>query len=438
MNDKLKPMDNNPLSGRTIFIPQMSIEAAAFFAAAFRSIGIHARVYPESDNETIRLGEELISGDECYPQKLTLGNFHKIIKDKAFDPEKTAFFMPAAGGPCRFGQYVPYMKKVLRDIGYPHIPIITLMSDTGYNVEYEGAGNFQRNAWRAIVCADILRKLLLKTRPYEINPGETDQVHKHCLDLMCKTIEIPDKSNREKLKDMTGCLETVRDCFHKIEIDNRKDKLFIGIVGEIFCRLEEFSNNFLIRIIEKHGGEVWLANMAEWLTYVNFMHSHRLKIQKKKISGEMLKMKLKNVIQHRDEIELYKPFKEEFKGYEEAAEINDILTKGIPYLPYRGALGEMTLSVGTSIYFYEKGIDGIIDISPFTCMNGIATEAVYPKIAKDHNNLPMRVFYFDGTETDLDRDVSIFLEQAKTYRKRKTKKRIYPLPLNFQYNAIRT
>ena len=40
-------------------------------------------------------------------------------------------------------------------------------------------------------------------------------------------------------------------------------------------------------------------------------------------------------------------------------------------------------------------------------------------MSKDHDGIPVRVFYFDGTQSDLDRDVGIFLELAKTYRRRK-------------------
>ena len=47
----------------------------------------------------------------------------------------------------------------------------------------------------------------------------------------------------------------------------------------------------------------------------------------------------------------------------------------VDHLPATGALGEMTLSVGKAVYLYEKGADGVIDISPFTCMNGITSEA---------------------------------------------------------------
>jgi len=52
-------------------------------------------------------------------------------------------------------------------------------------------------------------------------------------------------------------------------------------------------------------------------------------------------------------------------------------------------------------------------------MNGIVTEAIYPRVSKDHEPHPVRVFYFDGTQSDLDRDVGIFLELAKTYKRRK-------------------
>ena len=47
------------------------------------------------------------SGDECYPLKVTLGDFLRIAEQPGFDPEKTAFFMATGHGPCRFGQYSP-------------------------------------------------------------------------------------------------------------------------------------------------------------------------------------------------------------------------------------------------------------------------------------------------------------------------------------------
>ena len=104
----------------------------------------------------------------------------------------------------------------------------------------------------------------------------------------------------------------------------------------------------------------------------------------------------------------------------------EVLTPGWPYLPADGALGEMVLSVGKSVYLHEKGADGIIDISPFSCMNGIASESVYHAVARDHDDMPIRNFYFDATSSNMDRDLDIFMELCRSYRRRKHKQRKYP------------
>ena len=101
-------------------------------------------------------------------------------------------------------------------------------------------------------------------------------------------------------------------------------------------------------------------------------------------------------VQHRDEHVLLEPFHEEFVGYEEP-DIYEVLECAEPYLPRDGALGEMVLNVGKAIYLAKKGADGIIDISPFTCMNGIVSEAIYPRVSRDLGGIPIRNFYFDGT-----------------------------------------
>jgi len=103
-----------------------------------------------------------------------------------------------------------------------------------------------------------------------------------------------------------------------------------------------------------------------------------------------------------------------------------VLAAAEPYLPSAGALGEMVLSVGKGIYYYRKGVDGIIDISPFTCMNGIICEAVYPVVSRDHDDLPIRTCYFDKVNTQIDRDLEIFLDLARAYQQRKRRSRVYP------------
>jgi predicted nucleotide-binding protein (sugar kinase/HSP70/actin superfamily) len=134
---------------------------------------------------------------------------------------------------------------------------------------------------------------------------------------------------------------------------------------------------------------------------------------------------VRNKVQKRDEHMILEPFKDEIVGYEEPS-TREVLDAARPYLPQDGALGEMVLNVGKAICLARRGVDGIIDISPFTCMNGIICEAIYPKVSRELGGLPIRTFYFDGTQTDLDRDLGVYMELARTYMRRKRHPRVYP------------
>jgi predicted nucleotide-binding protein (sugar kinase/HSP70/actin superfamily) len=41
------------------------------------------------------------------------------------------------------------------------------------------------------------------------------------------------------------------------------------VVGEIFCRLNTFSNEDLIRKLESYGAEACLSHISEWVEYTN-------------------------------------------------------------------------------------------------------------------------------------------------------------------------
>jgi predicted nucleotide-binding protein (sugar kinase/HSP70/actin superfamily) len=417
---------NKTLDGRTLYIPQMAYDGAKTIAAAMRSVGIDARLSPFSDERTLELGGKFTSGDECYPEKVTLGDFLKLTEEPDFDPSKVALFMPSAGGPCRFGQYAGYADMVMKELGYDDVLILSPTSTNSYDEVGENASELIRTAWRGVVAGDIMRKLLLKTRPYEINAGDTEAEYEKGLDELCAVLEKQGISDRQRLSGMVDVLKGIRDRFRSIPAKYDPEFPLIGLVGEIFCRLNDFSNENLAKVMEKHGAETWLAGVSEWIWYTNYDQLERLRKSGKRFSGQMLVAKIKNQFQRADEHALMNVFQEDFKGYEEADNIADVLENSRPYLPHYGCLGEMVLSVGGAIYLYEKGADGIADISPFTCMNGIASEAVFPHVCRDHENIPIRSFYFDGTQSDLDRDVGIFIELARNYKRKKTKKRVYP------------
>ncbi len=415
------------LKGRRLWVPRMTYAGARMFAAVMRSIGIDAEVTPPSDERTLELAGLYLSGEECFPKKVTLGDFLRVMNEPGFDPDRTAFFMPTAEGPCRFGQYAPYLKEVLRQMGYEDIPVISPSSKNSYDGLGEQGMDTIRRLWWGLVASDVLRKMLLKTRPYETEPGRTDEVFQQSLSMVDDIMSARDVKPSRRFEQLTETLKKCRDMYRAVPARYRRDRPLIGVVGEIFCRMNTFSNRDAVRRIEAHGGEAWISDVSEWVWYTNWSQKYLLKRNGRTLSLEMLGAVIKNAMQRRDEEKLLAPFEEDLVGYEEPHDLyHEVLLPGWPYLPADGALGEMALSIGKSIYLYEHGADGIIDISPFSCMNGIISEAVYHSVSRDHEGMPIRIFYFDDSSSNMDRDLDIFMELAENYRKRKTKKRRYP------------
>ena len=395
-------------------------------AAAFRAIGLDAQPAPDSNDETLELGGMNSGGEECLPHKITLGDFLRVCRQPGFDPKKTAFFMPRAPGPCRFGQYAPYLRQVLVEQGLTDVAIISPNSSDSYGDLGDAASDLMRVTWMGIVVGDLTTRFLLKTRPYETCPGDTDAVFEKSIASLGEVIARRDLQTDQKLHALADALARVRDRFRAVPARYVKGRPLIGLVGEIFCRLNTFSNDDAARRVERLGGECWLSDISEWVWYTNRSRETEWARDRGRFNTGYLKLKLKSQVQHKYEKTLMASVEEDFKGYEEPEDIGEVLEAAEPYLPPQGALGEMTLSAGKSVYLYRKGADGIIDISPFTCMNGIVSEAVYPAISADHDDLPIRSLYFDKINTHIDRDIEIFLDLARAYQRRKRQTRVYP------------
>lgn len=401
-----------PKTDRTkkIYIPYMCDHSFAV-AAAFQACGVEAEVFPESDDETLYWGRKLTSGKECYPCILTTGDMVKLLKDPSFEHERAAFFMPSGNGPCRFGQYHRFHRLVLDQLGFKHVPIYspnqdeTLYSDLGIM-----GSQFTRLGWQGIVAVDLLMKKLLETRPYEKRKGETDQVYQKALDRVCKTIREGgnlEESLKESLKE-----------FNQIEVDGIGEKPLIGIVGEIFVRLNRFANEDVIRKIEQFGGEAWIAPLTEWIFYVNTISKQR-SLRKKSFSN-LLKVFLTDYYQKKDEHHLERIFKGHLRNFGEP-KTKAIFKKAKPYLDYSFE-GEAILSIGKTIDFVKRGVSGIVNIMPFTCMPGTIVSTILKRYREENNNIPILNMAYDGQEqTNTLTRLEAFMYQAKEFQKRSFK-----------------
>ncbi|MEA3297748.1 MAG: acyl-CoA dehydratase activase-related protein, partial [candidate division Zixibacteria bacterium] len=387
---------------KSIYIPYMCDHAYAL-RAAMQRFGLNAEVLDEPDDLTLDYGKKFTSGKECFPLIVTTGDMIKKIHSDGFDAEKTVFFMPGAGGPCRFGLYSEYQRIVLYELGYGDIPVFSPHSNNGYADFGLEETSFRKVAWRGLVFIDCLNKLLHSVRPYELNRGETEKLYFSLLARMDSAI-VHDESLEQLAKEAAIA-------FTKVPVSGEKYPL-VGVVGEIYLRNNRFSNNFLIDKLEKLGLEVRLATFCEWPMYssADFRRDSLINHNWK----DWLKANLQMYMQNRHEHKIINAFENHINlGHEYSVE--EVLDLSSKYLT-RDVKGEALLTIGKAIEMANEGTAGIVNAMPFNCMPGTIVSSLSRKISQDLGTIPWLNISYEGLrDSGEDTRLEAFAEQVKVF-----------------------
>jgi predicted nucleotide-binding protein (sugar kinase/HSP70/actin superfamily) len=334
----------------------------------------------------------------------------KKIMEPGFVPSKSAFFMPSATGPCRFGQYNIFQRLVLDKLGYKDVPIFAPTQDTSFYSDLGIVGkDFTKKAWTGIITYELLNKCLHETRPYEKHKGSADELYEEYRRRLYYSLRQKNNELEEILKDM-------RRDFENLPVYKERKPL-IGIIGEIFVRSHKFSNENLIRKIENLGGEAWLAPVEEWIYYVNLMGLRKAWIKRER--SALINFIIKRVYQKRVEHRFAKYFKGFLKTLDEPTTA-EILKKASPYL-HNSFEGEAILSIGKCVDLLERGASGIVNAMPFGCMPGTIVSGLLRGISKDYG-IPCISIPYDGTESPtIEIQLEAFMNQTHEHNSQHNK-----------------
>jgi predicted nucleotide-binding protein (sugar kinase/HSP70/actin superfamily) len=404
VTERRQPRFTTKSHPRTIYIPNMSDHALAF-KSAFQACGQDAEVMDEPDDVSVYWGRKFTSGKECYPCILTTGDMVKMVKRPDFDPGRSAFLMPSGNGPCRFGQYHRFHRMILDEIGFENVPIYSPNQDHRIYDDFNIVGSrFSKLGWQAIVATDMLIKILHEVRPAEVKKGETERIYRESIEAVSHAIEVGKNGVANVLHDAVGR-------FLRVE-KNQTRKPIVGIVGEIYVRCNRFSNNNVIRKVEELGGQVWFAPVTEWISYINYFSKRRDSVRTVGMS-DVLRTSITEYIQGKEERRLEKPFMG-FIQYGEEPHIVSIIEKASPFV-HVSFEGEAILSVGKAIDFIDKGVSGIINVMPFTCMPGTITSAILRLVQKKYNVPVINVAYDGQGLTNIDTRLEAFMYQVREH-----------------------
>jgi predicted nucleotide-binding protein (sugar kinase/HSP70/actin superfamily) len=383
------------LRHKTVLIPEMNRVGANLLAGTFRGFDIDAVVMPTYQG--LELGMAYTSGKECYPCQVTLGDVLFFLENERqklgsdFDPAKYIYFMPQAEGPCRFGMYNKFQRMVLDSMpDFEPVKIGALSTKDGYSLEglldSSSAGKLRRVAYFSVVVADILDRLLWRVRPYEREPGSTDQLIEDAIKTMAGSFERhgAGRNFSQILQDFDKVLKNGADLVDPAI----PPKPRIGVVGEIYLRTHVLSNQDTIRNLENFGAEVVNASIAEWVNFTTYERIHelgsRLRGSLKLLeTGDLLRCmkallnyKIELLYQERVQAGLYRRARKIINVAEDhkVGELDRIIRRHDLYDFRIGT--EACLSISAAMAYVEDGYNGIVNIYPFTCMPGAITSSV--------------------------------------------------------------
>jgi len=364
-------------------------------AATFRGFGIDAEVM--ENDKGLDLGMEYTSGKECYPCQITTGNILYYMKKEqerlgaSFKPEKYIYFMPEADGPCRFGMYNKYQRIVLDSIdNLDRLKIGSLSTDDGYSlnglIEDEKVRDLRKTSYFSVVVADILDRLLWRIRPYEKEPGSTDDLIENSMHVM-EDVFVKYGSQNEFEKILDTLEEVVRKGKEIVDPDI-PPKPLIGMVGEIYLRTQVNANQDVIRVLERYGAEVVNASIAEWVNYTTYDELRDAKIgfrmNLKQFRLKPLREYLKNALNFG--VELFYQQSKQKQVYKRVRALID-LAEDHQVAHLEKTLKEQDLfsfDVGTEaclsipgiVEYAREGYNGVVNVYPFTCMPSTLTSAI--------------------------------------------------------------
>ena len=383
------------LINKTFLIPEMNRVGGHLLAATFRGFGIRAMVM--ETYKGLDLGLEYTSGKECYPCQITMGDILYFMKQEkeragdAFDPESYIYFMPESDGPCRFGMYNKYQRIVLDS--FPELSKVRIGQFTaqdGYSlagvVEKERVRDLRKAAYVSVVVADIMDRLLWRLRPYEKEPGQTDEFIERSTHTMADAFQTC--GVKQRFDRILDTLEEVIEEGKSIIDTSIPPKPLIGIVGEIYLRTHIHANQDIIRVLERYGAEVVNASIAEWINYISYdgLRSARAasRLDLKQLRLPSLMGHLRKLVSFGIDL-YYQELKQrqiydrvgsciDLAGDHKVSHLEQVLTEE-DFFTFDIST-EACLSIAAILEYARGGYNGVVNVYPFTCMPSTTTSAV--------------------------------------------------------------
>ncbi|MGV8981364.1 acyl-CoA dehydratase activase-related protein [Clostridium sp.] len=344
----------------TILSPQMSPIHFQFIQEAFNSSGYNLEILPSVDTQAVEEGLKYVNNDACYPTIIVVGQIIAALKSGKYDIENTSVIISQTGGGCRATNYIGFLRKALKEAGFPNVPVVSLnAAGLESNPGFKFSHSLVKKSLMSLVYGDLLMRVLYKVRPYERILGSANLLYEKWVKI-CKESVIKGKTQEFKYN-----ISAIVADFDNLELKN-VSKPQIGLVGEILVKFHPTANNNIINVIESEGGEAVMPDLIDFFLYcafdANFKYEYLGKSKKDQILNNLAIHYIESFRKH------MKSVLRNSKRFHAPKTIQELATGASPILSLGNQTGEGWFLTGEMVELIESGTKNIVCMQPFACL----------------------------------------------------------------------
>ncbi len=399
------------LNDYTVLVPNMCPIQFRLLKSAMESEGYHnVELLGSASSEVTQNGLKYVHNDTCYPALIVIGQFLEALDSGKYDLDHTALLISQSGGGCRASNYIKLLRKALVRSGHSNIPVASA------NVNGLEEGSMMPWTKRmilkmiaAVEYGDLIFALRNEAHAYEVNDGDSNKMVEKWLNKLDQDI----RHNKNYLPtSYKKIFNAIAKDFSTIPLD-RKSKVKVGVVGEIYVKFSPTGNNDLLNFLESQDCEVNMPGLMGYVEYccANYAMDtefYGMNPKMGKIAGLGLKL-----LDHYGDLQSKAMRKYGFYG---PGKFTDLMKKPEGILSLGTKMGEGWLLTGEMLELIEGGYANIICAQPFGCLpNHIAGKGVINKIREKHPNANITPVDYDPSATRVNQEnrIKLMLAVAK-------------------------
>ncbi|MGX8709993.1 MAG: 2-hydroxyglutaryl-CoA dehydratase [bacterium] len=347
----------------TILCPMMAPIHFQLIVNVLNNCGYHIELLTNDGPNVVQEGLKYVHNDTCYPALLVIGQFIDALHSGKYDLDRTALIITQTGGGCRASNYIHLLRKALKKAGLERVPVVSLnMSGLESNPGFSLTLPMLRKFIAGLVYGDALMQLDNQTKAYETVPGESGRMVKKWTDALTEQFN---QGQGLSLKQLKENLHQIVHDFAQIEID-RRPKIKVGIVGEIYVKYSALGNNHLEDFLAEQDCEV---NVPGILNFGLFKVDNRLEDIKlyggNKAKYVVVKALMDYLLKMQDILIRAVKTEPRFLAPEPYAHTKSLVKNVIGY---GNKMGEGWLLTAEMLELVEQGYENIVCTQPFGCL----------------------------------------------------------------------